>query len=125
MNLQLEKRILTRGIPPVSEYFPQSNGGGGDDTLGVLSNLELGLGIGLGICSGLSQVVYEFTPYTLRNASLLGGYHLSVNVLSRKSNEGEIRIDTADQGLEIEALSNLGLRIVGLGLSQGVFEFTP
>ena len=123
MNLQLEKRILTRGIPPVSEYFPQSNGG--DDTLGVLSNLGLGLGIGLGICSGLSQVVYEFTPYTLRNASLLGGYHLSVNVLSRKSNEGEIRIDTADQGLEIEALSNLGLRIVGLGLSQGVFEFTP
>ena len=48
-----------------------------------------------------------------------------MNVLSRKSNEGEIRIDTADQGLEIEALSNLGLRIVGLGLSQGVFEFTP
>ena len=29
LNLQLEKRILTRGIPPVSEYFPQSNGGGG------------------------------------------------------------------------------------------------
>ena len=102
--------------------FPQSNGEG-DDTLGVLSNL--GLGIGLVIFSGLSQVVYEFTPYILRNASLLGGYHLSVNVLSRKSNEGEIRIDTADQGLEIEALSNLGLRIVGLGLSQGVFEFTP
>ena len=62
-----------------------------------------------------------------KRVPLLGEYNLPVKKLSRKSNRGGggIRIDTADQGLEIEALSNLGLRIVGLGLSQGVFEFTP
>ena len=51
-----------------------------------------------------------------------------MNILSRKSNNewgGGICVDTADERLDKEALSNLGLGLgIWLWLSQVVFGFT-
>ena len=63
--------------------------------------------------------------YTLRNESLLGEYHPSVNILSRKSNNegggGRYCRPTLRFRSSVKPL-NLGL---GLGLSWLVFDFTP
>ena len=51
-----------------------------------------------------------------------------MNILYRKSNNewGGIRLDTVDERLDKEALSNLGLGMgSGLSISQVVSEFTP
>ena len=80
----------------------------------ALSNLGLRLKDRVRVISGCICI------YTLRIESLLGEYHPSVNILSRKSNNEGGGGGTVGQRSDIEALSNLGL-----GLSRVVFEFTP